>query len=83
MNRIEMIVEKLLKHELSKYDAISALEKLLDEQRKIGAIEFEVSKVSFSVQDNHGIIEAMIPYGYSKIEKRIKKGSKIDVCLIH
>lgn len=83
MNRIEIIVEKLSKHELSKVDAVNMLQALFDEQRKKEAVEFEVEEVSFSVENNHGFIKAKVPYGYSKIENKIKKGSKVDISVVY
>ncbi|HXS55737.1 MAG TPA: hypothetical protein VN726_06410 [Hanamia sp.] len=83
MNKIESIVDALSKHELSKHDAVNMIRSLFNEQRRKESIEFTVEKVSFSIENNHGYINAVIPYGYNKIEGMIEKGCKIDVSVVY
>jgi hypothetical protein len=83
MNRIEMIIDRLIKHEISKSDATELVKELLNERRDKGALELEVLEVSCNINDD-GFIKAKIPREYKKLdEKGIEKGSKIDISVVY
>jgi hypothetical protein len=80
--KIKDIIEKLCNHEISKFEAINQIKNITDGLRKNDSLEFIVESFAFTVGDNHGILNLTIPYGYSKIEGKIKRGDKIDVLLL-
>lgn len=51
---------------------------LKKKKKKKGKLKFQIDQVGFSVENDHGIITARLPYQYSKI-KHWKKG---DIVLI-
>lgn len=80
--KIEEIIEQLVKHEISKHEAIDKIKDITNGLRRKESFEFVVGDVSTTTPSNHAILEIMIPYGYSKIEGIIKKGYKVDVSLV-
>lgn len=38
-----------------------------------------IEQVSFSVENNHGYLRIKFPYGYEKIQGKIKKGDEVKV----
>lgn len=79
---IKEIIDKLCNHEISKAEAEKELNQLIGGLRQKGALEFTVTKVGFTVADNHGIVEMMLPYGYDRLEKTLQKGDKVDVVIL-
>lgn len=77
--KVTEIVESLLSHEITKEDAIN---KLTNKVKKNDFIEFNVIDVGFTSESNHGRIRLEIPYGYSNIEGKIKKGDKVYLSII-
>jgi hypothetical protein len=80
--RINEIIEALCAHEISKQDAIDQLTKITNGLRKNNALEFNVEEVSASIQDDHGYLKLKLPYQYSKMKGKLKKGDKVDVVFI-
>ena len=80
--KIKEIIEKLCIHEISKKDAIEQISIITDGLRKNNALEFTVEEIGFTSENNHGYLKLILPYQYSKINGRIKKGDKVDVVLI-
>lgn len=80
--KIKEIIEKLCSHEISKNDAIEQISIITDGLRKNNALEFIVEEIGFTSENNHGYLRLKLPYQYSKINGRIKKGEKVDVVLI-
>ena len=77
--KIKEIIEKLCSHEISKKDAIEQISIITDGLRKNNALEFTVEEIGFTSEENHGYLKLKLPYQYSKIDGRIKKGDKVDV----
>jgi hypothetical protein len=80
--KIKEIIEKLCSHEISKKDAIEQISIITDGLRKNNALEFTVEEIGFTSEENHGYLKLKLPYQYSKIDGRIKKGDKVDVVLL-
>jgi len=80
--KIETIINELCNSEISKYKAIEQLTKITDGLRKNNALTFTVTSVAFQCETNHGILHLELPYQYSKIEGKIKKGDKVDVIIL-
>jgi len=80
--KIKEIIEKLCNHEISKQDAIEQLLIITDGLRKNNALEFTVEETAFTIENNHGILNLKLPYQYSKMEGRIKKGDKVDIVFL-
>ena len=79
---MEDILNDLLSHQISKAEALGLLKGITDGLRNKGAIEFEIDKISFTVQENHAYVSLKKPYGYNQIKNIISKGDKIDLNLI-
>jgi hypothetical protein len=43
------------------------------------ALEFTVTGIAFTVNNDHGLLDLKLPYLYSKIEGRVKTGDKVLV----
>jgi hypothetical protein len=80
--KINEIIEKLCSHEITKNQAIEAISIIVNGFRNNNAIEFTVESVGFTIESKHGILELKLPYQYSRIENKVKKGDKIDVILL-
>lgn len=79
MNKVSEIIDALLKHEITREDAIK---KLTDRVRPKNAIECDVMEVAYSVEHNHGRVRLEIRYGYHKIEGKLKKGDKAGLIIL-
>jgi len=79
---IKQIIEKLCNHEISKKDAIEQLLIITDGFRKNNALEFTVEEIAYSIVNNDAILKLKLPYRYSEIEGRIRKGDKVDVIFL-
>ena len=82
MRNITEIIESLCSHEISKQEAINQLGLIVDGLRVKSALEFEIEEISFSVENNHGRLNLLIPYGYSKMPDKLKRGEKVDVIFL-
>jgi len=82
MNKVSEIIDALLKHEITKEDAIEKIKKLTDKAKPKNAIECDVMEVAYSVEHNHGRVRLEIPYGYHKIEGKLKKGDKAGLIIL-
>ena len=80
--KIQEIIDKLCSHEISKNDAVYLLSEMFNTVRLRTSIECDVTSVACTVENNHGIINLKIPYGYSKIENKLSKGDKVDLIII-
>lgn len=80
--KVKEIIEKLCNHEISKQDAIEQISIITDGFRRNNALEFTVEESGFTVENNHGYLKLKLPYQYSKMEGRIKKGDKVDVVFL-
>jgi hypothetical protein len=79
--KIETIIEDLVNHEISKYEAISKLKEITDGLRGKSSIEMTVESIAFTVGVNDGILKLRKNYGYEDI-KGIKEGDRVDITLI-
>ena len=79
--KIKRIIDDLINHNITRQDAEFEINSIVNGFRNKDAIEFDVIKVSSSVEDNHGYLYLKIPYQYSKIEK-INVGDKVDVSIL-
>ena len=82
MMKIDEIIENLCGHSISKHEALQEMTTIIDGLRKNNALEFNVEEVGFSIEDNHGYLKLKLPYQYSKMERRVKKGDKVDVVFL-
>lgn len=82
MKKVNEIIDNLCSHEISKQEAFDALFSIINGFRKGNALEFEVRKILFTEENNHGILEFVIPFGYRDIEGKVKIGDRIDVTLL-
>jgi len=80
--KINEIIEKLCKHEISKQEAIEQLFAITDGLQKRSALRFTVESIGFTVHDDHGILNLKLPYGYSKMEGNVKVDDKVDVVFL-
>lgn len=79
MNKLSEIIDALLKHEITKEDAIEKIKKLIDKARPKNAVEFEVTEVGFTTPNNHGYLKIYCRYGWDKIVGKVEKGGKVRV----
>lgn len=80
--KTELIIDKLLSHEISKRQALELIERNNDSLRSQGALRFQVEEVAFRTKTNDGILKLRLPYQYSKIENKIDKGDFVDVIIL-
>lgn len=80
--KIEEIIDKLCSHEISKHEAIEELTTITKGLRKNKALEFEVTYVAYTAENNHGILHLKLPYQYSKMGNRVKVGDSVDVVFL-
>lgn len=80
--KAQEIIEKLCSHEISKQDAIEQITIITDGLRRKNALEFTVEESGFTIENNHGYLKLKLPYQYSNMEGKIKKGDKVDVVFL-
>jgi viroplasmin and RNaseH domain-containing protein len=80
--KIEEIINNLLNHEITKDDAITQLQEIVDGFRQKQAIEYKIESHGFSVHDNDSVLQLRNKYGYSKVPKWANKATKVDVIFI-
>lgn len=79
MNKVSEIIDGLLKHEITKEDAIEKIKKLTDRAKPKNAIEFDVTEVGLTTPHNHGYLKIYCRYGWDKICGKVEKGAKVRV----
>ena len=82
MSKLETIIDNLLRHEISRNQALEDIRKITDGMRKKQAIECDVTEVAYTVDNKHGRIRLEIRYGYHKIEGKLKTGDKVDLLIL-
>ncbi|MAX80330.1 MAG: hypothetical protein CL843_09160 [Crocinitomicaceae bacterium] len=80
--KVEEIIEKLCNHEISKSDAIDKIKVITDGLRNNESLEFVVDEFGSTVENNHGYLNLILPYEYSKIKNKVSKGDRVDVSLL-
>lgn len=76
------IIEALLSHEISKHEALEKLNEITDGLRKKKPLEFIVESVGFTSVHNDGYLKIRLPFKYSEIQGKIKKGDYVDVTIL-
>lgn len=78
---IELIINDLLCHNITKDDAILKLRKVIDGLSVKNAYEFAVESFGTSVHDSHTYLQLTKRYDTSNFLTIIKKGTKIDLII--
>jgi hypothetical protein len=80
--KVKDIIEQLCSHEISKDKAIEQIISITDGLRKNDALEFNVEDYGCTVENDHGYLKLKLPYQYSKMDGRVRKGDKVDVVFL-
>lgn len=80
--KVKEIIGKLCSHEISKQDAIDQINIIANALIKNNALEFTVEESGFTLENNHGYLKLKLPYQYAKMERRVKRGDKVNVLFL-
>ena len=82
MSKLDQIIDNLLRHEISKTEALAQIREIPNMPFTWVPLKLDVIDLGFTTPDDHGWVRLEIRYGYKKIKDKLKKGDKVTLFIL-